>query len=159
MFSHIILGARDLARQTAFYDAVLPHLGLVHREAEDDGGPAGSLWTEPGQDWPQFRVQLPYDRRPATWGNGVQISIRALSRAGVDAAWKSAIAAGGTDEGAPGLRPDYDPDYYGAYVRDPEGNKLCFLNMEAFTQHPAQPQPSDAPLRPDQKTETNDDDD
>lgn len=159
MFSHIILGARDLARQTAFYDAVLPHLGLIRREAEDDGGPAGSLWTEPGRDWPQFWVQLPWDGRPATWGNGLQVSFRAPSRAAVDAAWAAAISAGGKDEGAPGLRPDYDPDYYGAYLRDPEGNKLCLLHMTAFTNLSVQPQPSDAPLRPDRETETNDDDD
>lgn len=159
MFSHIILGARDLDRQTAFYDAVLPHLGLIRRAAEDDGGPAGSLWTEPGTDWPQFWVQLPIDGRPATWGNGVQVSFRAPSQAAVDAAWAAAIAAGGTDEGEPGLRPAYDPDYYGAYIRDPEGNKLCFLHMDAFTEHPAQPQPSSAPLRPDPETEMKNDDD
>lgn len=149
MFSHIILGARDLDLQTAFYDAVLSHLGLIRRAAEDDGGPAGSLWTERGQDWPQFWVQLPFDGRLATAGNGVQVRFRASTQAAVDVAWKAAIAAGGIDEGAPGLRPAYDPDYYGAYARDPEGNKLCFLHMDAFTEIPAQPQPSSAPLRPD----------
>lgn len=159
MFSHIILGARDLDRQAAFYDAVLPHLGLVRREVEDDGGPAGALWTAPGHDWPQFWIQLPFDNQPATPGNGVQVSFLAGSSAAVAAAWKAALQAGGASEGAPGLRLDYAPDYYGAYARDPEGNKLCFLHMDAFTDHPAQRQPSDAPLRPEQKTETDHDDD
>lgn len=159
MFSHIILGALDLDRQAAFYDAVLQNLGLVRREVEGDGGPAGALWTAPGQDWPQFWIQLPFDNHPATPGNGVQVSFRAESCAAVAAAWNAALKAGGTSEGTPGLRLNYAADYYGAYVRDPEGNKLCFLHMDAFTHHSAQPQPLDAPLRPDQKTETNDDDD
>lgn len=110
MFSHIILDARNHDRQTAFHDAVLPHLGLIRRT----------------------------DRAP--------------SRAAVDAAWPAAIAAGGADEGAPALRPGYEPDYYGAYARDPEGDKLCFRHLDAFTEDPAQPQPSDAPLRPDPAT-------
>ncbi|WEF24867.1 VOC family protein [Paracoccus sp. S3-43] len=140
MFSHIILGARDLDRQTAFYDAVLPHLGLVRQPAEPDGGPAGNCWTQPGRDWPQFWVQLPWDGRPATCGNGTQVSFRAETRKAVDAAWTAALAAGGQDEGAPGLRPHYAPDYYGAYCRDPEGNKLCILHMDAFAPRP-RPQP------------------
>ncbi|WP_206614173.1 VOC family protein [Paenirhodobacter populi] len=162
MLSHIILGARDLDRQTAFHDAVLPHLCLVRREVEGDGGPAGVLWTVPGQDWPQFWTQLPFDGHPATPGNSIQVSFRAESCAAVAAAWNAAIHAGGTREGAPGMRLNYAPDYHGTYARDPEGNggnKPCLLHMHAFTDHPAQPQPSDAPLRPDQTTETHHDDD
>lgn len=128
MFTHIILGARDLPRLTAFYDAVLAPLGLVREELEDDGGPPGSMWVMPGRRWPQFFVQLPYNGLPASWGNGTQVSFAAPSRAAVDAAWQALLAAGGRDEGAPGLRPRYAPDYYGAYGRDPEGNKLCFVH-------------------------------
>ena len=135
MFTHIILGARDLERLTGFYDAVLAPLGLVRAPAEDDGGPPGALWTMPGRRWPQFFVQLPFNGLAATWGNGTQVSFAAPSRAAVDAAWQAALAHGGMDEGKPGTREHYDPDYYGAYCRDPEGNKLCFVhadNMEAL---------------------------
>ncbi|TSJ64514.1 VOC family protein [Starkeya sp. 3C] len=129
MFSHIILGARDLARLTAFYDAVLAPLGLLRVDAEDDGGPPGSMWVMPGGAWPQFYVQLPFNGLPATWGNGTQVSFAAPSPAAVDAAWRALVEHGGTDEGAPGLRPNYAADYYGAYGRDPEGNKLCFVHL------------------------------
>lgn len=135
MFSHIILGARDVEVMAAFYDAVLAPLGLARTPVEDDGGPAGMMWTLPGRRWPQFFIQLPFNGLPATWGNGTQVSFAAPSRAGVDAAWRAAMAHGGTDEGRPGLRPHYDPDYYGAYCRDPEGNKLCVVHaggMEAL---------------------------
>lgn len=132
MYSHIILGARDLARQTAFYDEALAPLGLVRQAVEDDGGPAGCLWTLPGRAYPQFWVQRPWNGQPAQAGNGVQISFAAPSQAAVEAAWRAALGAGGTDEGAPGLRPHYAPDYFGAYCRDPEGNKLCFVHVAAF---------------------------
>lgn len=132
MFSHVQVGARDLERLIAFYGAVLGELGLVHMEAMDDGGPPGAIWQRAGQRWPQFVVQVPFNRLPATWGNGWQASFAASSRAAVDAAWRAAIAAGGTDEGAPGLRARYAPDYYGAYCRDPEGNKLCFVHAEGL---------------------------
>ncbi|GAB4069640.1 VOC family protein [Ancylobacter sonchi] len=128
MFTHIILGARDLPRLTAFYDAVLAPLGLVRVEVAEDGGPPGAMWAMPGRRWPQFFVQLPFNGLPATWGNGTQVSFAAPSPAAVDAAWRALVANGGIDEGAPGLRPHYDPDYYGAYGRDPEGNKLCFVH-------------------------------
>lgn len=128
LFSHIILGARDLGRLTAFYDATLAPLGLVRVDEPEDGGPLGAMWVMPGRRWPQFFVQLPWNGLPATWGNGTQVSFAAPSPAAVDAAWAAAIAQGGTDEGAPGLRPHYAPDYYGAYCRDPEGNKLCFVH-------------------------------
>ncbi|MFF7710668.1 VOC family protein [Pseudomonas sp. NPDC007930] len=127
MFSHIILGARDLAALAAFYDPVLAALGLQRMPDEDDGGPAGVGWQLPGQRLPQFFVQLPFNGQPASAGNGTQVSFLAASREQVDAAWAAALAAGGVDEGAPGVRPRYAADYYGAYCRDPEGNKLCVV--------------------------------
>ena len=134
MFSHIILGARDLEQQGRFYDVVLVHLGLSRNPDEngDDGGPDGIIWTMPGRRWPQFCVQLPWNGAAAAPGNGVQVSFAAPSRAAVDAAWSAALAHGGSDEGAPGLRLHYAPDHYGAYVRDPEGNKLCFVHALGF---------------------------
>ena len=89
-------------------------------------------WTSAGREWPQFFVQLPFNGLPATWGNGAQVSFAAPSRGAVDAAWQAAIANGGIDEGKPGLREHYGPDYYGAYCRDPEGNKLCFVHADGL---------------------------
>lgn len=128
MFSHIQLGARDLQKMTAFYDAVLAELGLVRMPDDQDDGPPGSGWQHPHQRWPQFFVQIPFNGLPATWGNGVQVSFAAASQQQVDAAWAMALSLGATDEGAPGIRLRYAPDYYGAYCRDPEGNKLCFVH-------------------------------
>lgn len=128
MFSHVQVGARDLERMVAFYDRVLAPFGLRRQPFEPDGGPPGVIWQRPGRRWPQFVVQLPFNGLPATWGNGWQVSFAAPSQQAVREAWEAAMANGGFDEGAPGLRPHYNADYYGAYCRDPEGNKLCFVH-------------------------------
>ncbi len=134
MFSHIQIGARDLPVMVAFYEAVLMPLGLVRIPDENDGGPAGAGWQRAGQSWPQFYVQQPFNGLPATWGNGVQVSFAALTQEQVRAAWQAALDHGAGDEGAPGLRPQYGQDYFAAYCRDPEGNKLCFVHTDAFGQ-------------------------
>jgi catechol 2,3-dioxygenase-like lactoylglutathione lyase family enzyme len=129
VFSHVIVGARDLARLAGFYDAALGPLGLARAADGAIGGRPAMFWQRPGERWPQFCVQTPINHRlPATWGNGVQVSFAAPTREAVDAAWQAALAHGGTDEGAPGLRERYAPDYYGAYCRDPEGNELSFVH-------------------------------
>lgn len=132
MFSHIQLGARDLHAMIAFYAAVLPHLGLVRMPEEDDGGPAGAGWRAPDKPWPQFYVQLPFNGQQASAGNGTQVSFAARSQAQVRKAWETALAMGATDEGGPGPRPQYGEEYYGAYCRDPEGNKLCFVHAHGL---------------------------
>lgn len=130
MFSHIQLGACDLPRMIVFYDAVLASLGLVRLRDTADGGPPGAGWHYAGAVWPQFYVQTPFNGLPATWGNGTQISFAAASPQQVENAWNIAMQMGGSDEGAPGFRPQYGETYYGAYCRDPEGNKLCFVHSE-----------------------------
>ncbi|MGJ3264611.1 MAG: VOC family protein [Salinarimonas sp.] len=135
IFSHVMVGANDVARLVAFYDAVLAPLGLARGHTEPDGSDtdrAGACWTRPETGWPQFWVQAPFDRRPASVGNGVQVSFMAPSRAAVDATHAAAMAAGGTDEGSPGERPHYGAGYYGAYCRDPEGNKIHFVHTPDF---------------------------
>lgn len=128
MFSHIQIGARDLPKMIAFYDRIFSILGLIRMPEENDGGPAGMGWQRPGQRWPQVFVQLPFNGLPASSGNGMQISFSAQSQQQVRDAWQAALDNGGIDEGAPGLRPQYSEDYFGAYCRDPEGNKLCFVH-------------------------------
>jgi catechol 2,3-dioxygenase-like lactoylglutathione lyase family enzyme len=122
MFSYVSLGTRDLARSVAFYDAVLAPLGHARIEGYDAGA-TSAAW---GQDdpGPHLWVTLPFDGQSASVGNGVMVSFLAQSRAAVDAFHAAALAHGGSDEGAPGLRPEYGPDFYAGYVRDPDGNKL-----------------------------------
>jgi len=124
MFGHVTVGCDDLDAAARFYDAVLGPLGLRHREMKPDGGPPGLCWSAPDRPLPRFYVYRPYDRHPATAGNGTMVAFLADSPAVVDAAYAAGMAAGGRDEGAPGERPHYAVGYYGAYLRDPGGNKI-----------------------------------
>jgi len=116
MLNHVSVGVRDLARASRFYDAALGALGYKRTMSED----FGNAW---GLAWPEFWAQHALEGESAP-GNGIHVAFTAASRKAVDAFHAAALAAGGSDAGAPGLRPDYTPDYYAAFVRDPEGNKL-----------------------------------
>ena len=95
----------------------------AYPERDTRVGRAGGGTVEPRRLW----VGLPYNRQPANHGNGWMAAFTAPSRAAVNEAHAAALAHGGTDEGAPGPRPHYADNYYGAYVRDPDGNKLHFV--------------------------------
>jgi catechol 2,3-dioxygenase-like lactoylglutathione lyase family enzyme len=123
MFSHVTIGTSDLARAIAFYDAALAPLGIARVGGKFEGWAA---WQRPGEA-AKLWVGRPFDGQPAGRGNGWMAAFTAPSRAAVDAAHAAALAAGGRDEGAPSPRPHYAADYYGAYVRDPDGNKLHFV--------------------------------
>lgn len=122
MFSHVTIGTNDFARAAAFYDAALAPLGVLRVPGDHQDLAA---WRRPGEAATLW-IGRPFDGMRATPGNGWMAAFVAPTRAAVDAAYAAAIAAGGTDEGPPGPRPQYSPDYYGAYVRDPDGNKLHF---------------------------------
>ena len=124
MFSHITVGARDLERAGRFYDAVLFPLGLQRRAVQPDGGPAALCWVAPPAALPRFYVYSPFNGGPATAGNGAMVAFVAPSPDAVDAAHAAGLARGGSDEGPPGPRPHYGDGYYGAYLRDPDGNKV-----------------------------------
>lgn len=124
MFSHITVGCTDLPRAAAFYDALLAPLGLVRRAVMPDGGPESACWVSPGQTLPRFYVYIPLDGEPASVGNGCMVAFSAPSAEAVHAAHEAALRRGGRDEGAPGPRPRYGQGYYGAYLRDPDGNKI-----------------------------------
>lgn len=132
MFSHIMIGARDLERMVAFYDVVLEPLGLMRVVDLNAVDEAGIIWRYRDRRWPQFALRRPINGLPATWGNGVQISFAAPSKEGVDHACARAIESGALDEGAPGPRSRYAEDFYAAYCRDPEGNKLCFVHAQGL---------------------------
>jgi catechol 2,3-dioxygenase-like lactoylglutathione lyase family enzyme len=128
MFSYVSLGTKDLARSVRFYDAVMAPLGHNRIEGYDpDASSAAWGLDDPG---PHLWVTQPFDGQPASVGNGTMVSFLANSRAAVDAFHAAALAQGGSDEGAPGLRPHYGPHFYAAYVRDPDGNKInavCYI--------------------------------
>lgn len=125
MFSHASVGIADLERAMAFYDAVLAPLGLRRVSTLPDW-PAAGWGTAPGAR-PQFWVTRPYDQGAPEPGNGAMVAFAAPDRATVNAVHATALAAGGADEGAPGPRAHYHPHYFGAYFRDPDGNKLCVV--------------------------------
>ncbi|MES2339650.1 MAG: VOC family protein [Pseudomonadota bacterium] len=122
MDHYVTLGARDADEAAGFYDAVFAavgwssHMAWPGWRAYSAGGTGKGLtiWT-----------CAPFDGRPASTGNGTMVAIAAPSRDAVDAFHAAALANGGRDEGAAGPRPDYGPDWYAAYVRDPTGNKLA----------------------------------
>ncbi len=123
MLSHVTVGVSDHGRAAAFYDAVLRPLGLVRRPSQDES-PRAVAWHAPGQEVPVLFAGTPFDGQAPGPGNGAMVAFLAPSQAAVDAAHAAGLAAGGTDEGAPGLRPQYGDGYYGAYLRDPDGNKV-----------------------------------
>jgi len=125
MFSHVTVGTADFGRALAFYDALLPPLGYRRFLTEAGIGLAG--YGRDPEATPQFYVTRPLDGRAATAGNGVTVAFEVAERSSVDRFHAAALAHGGGDEGAPGLRPHYHADYYGAYARDPDGNKLCVV--------------------------------
>jgi len=122
MFSHITVGTNDLPRAIEFYGKVLGALGIVlkvHRHQ-----PERAIFAHPDSDV-VFCVYEPIDGAPASVGNGSLVAFEARTRHQVDSFHARAVQLGGVDEGAPGLRLNYSPTYYGAYVRDLDGNKLC----------------------------------
>jgi catechol 2,3-dioxygenase-like lactoylglutathione lyase family enzyme len=123
MLLYVTLGSNDIARAKIFYDATLATLGLVSHHSSDDE--IGYRYANDSAESSECRLWIlkPVLKLPATWGNGTMIALKAETRAAVDAFHKAAMNSGGTDEGAPGLRP-YHASFYACYVRDPDGNKL-----------------------------------
>ena len=135
MFSHLTIGTRDLERAIAFYDAVLRPLGIERLPVKYA---TWASWQRPGEA-PKLWVGLPFNNMPAHPGNGWMAAFSASSRKAVDEAYAAAISAGAEDEGAPGLRPKFGPNYYGAYVRDLDGNKIYFVCREEVATDAASP--------------------
>ena len=103
-------------------------LGLQQKFCEVEKPWAG--WMVPGVARPLFLIGHPFDGMPAQSGNGQMTALLASTRAAVDRTYQAALAHGGMCEGEPGLRPHYHAQYYGAYFRDPDGNKLCVFTMK-----------------------------
>lgn len=136
MLDHMTFRVADIQRAKAFYSAALAPLGYSlcfegnfgfnvlgfdYADPSEPSGRKADVWFVDGPS--------PYGGPAAT--SGCHLAWKAASRAEVDAFYRAAIAAGGKDNGAPGLRPDYHPHYYGGFVIDPEGN-----NIEAVCHRP-----------------------
>ena len=138
MLHHVSVGVTDFARAAKFYDAVLATLGYK-RVADYSPHAIGY-----GETYPEFWIGAPHDGRPASAGNGAHLGFSARTKAQVIKFHEVALAQGASNNGEPGPRPDYGPDYYGAFVYDLDGNKI-----EA-TLHP-RPTPAKAAAKPAKK--------
>lgn len=129
MFSHVFVATNDFERALAFYRPLMALLGVAERFC-DPSRPWAGWQSDPGPR-PLLVLGRPFDGGPHAPGNGQMVALLAASRALVDRAHATALASGGVCEGPPGLRPQYHAHYYGAYFRDPDGNKLCVACHEA----------------------------
>ena len=126
MIDHISLPVSDYARSRAFYDKALGALGFkVAMEITDAPDFIGAGYGALGAPEPVFWIGAARVAGAAPVSpDGQHIAFRAANRAAVDAFYRETLAAGGTDNGAPGLRPHYHPSYYAAFVLDPDGHRL-----------------------------------
>src|SRR5262245_17521097 len=121
MIGYVTIGVNDFEKARSFYDKALGGLGAKRAFANERmQGYASKISPA------QLMICTPYDGAKATAGNGTMVSLLAPSREVVDQVHKDALAAGGKDEGAPG---DRGGGFYGAYFRDPDGNKICVFKM------------------------------
>jgi len=130
MLSHVYVGINNFEPALAFYSALMAELGTRLRFS--DASKPWAAWQPAEGGRPLFVIGAPFDGQAAGCGNGQMIALMAPSREAVDRAYAAALAHGGYSEGEPGLRPQYHANYYGAYFRDPEGNKLCVVCHDAL---------------------------
>jgi catechol 2,3-dioxygenase-like lactoylglutathione lyase family enzyme len=123
MIGYVTIGSNDLDKARAFYSQVLGVLGAKEVMKFD----SGFTMYGAGKNQPMVAITKPYDKNTATVGNGMMVALAAPSRAKVDEVYAKAMTLGAKDEGKPGSRGEMSPgqEFYGAYFRDLEGNKLC----------------------------------
>jgi len=128
MIGYLTIGAADLAQSKFFYDAVLGAIGWKRFAEQGSFIDYGLGGRNDGQSiW----LCTPYDGKEARAGNGIMVGFDAITPEQVHAFYDAAMTHGGSDEGAPGPRPDYGPEWYAAYLRDPTGNKLAIVCHKA----------------------------
>ena len=118
IMNHVSIGTNRFDEAVEFYDVVLTTIG-ASRQHEIPG-----VAVAYGKLFPEFWVQRPLDGESASSGNGTHFAFLAPNRASVDEFYRVALSAGGTSDGEPGLRPEYGPGYYGAFVFDLDGHKI-----------------------------------
>jgi lactoylglutathione lyase len=125
MFSHVFIGVTDFERALNFYRPLMACLGHTEKFCDLERPWAG--WHNSGDERPLLVISKPFDQQPHKVGNGQMTAFISQTRDVVDLAYRIALSSGGASEGAPGLREEYHDSYYGAYFRDPDGNKLCVV--------------------------------
>lgn len=125
MIAYVTLGADDIAQAERFYTALLGPLGYSRDVYH------GDLSYIPPGPGPDLYIKRPFNGAGASTGNGTMVALEAGTQAQVRALHAAGIAAGGTDDGPPGFRDDYSADFFVAYLRDPQGNKLALFSTEA----------------------------
>ena len=127
MIHHVSLGTNDLKRAKNFYDPLMSLIGFRLLKLSETAAHYGASDIV-------FSLETPVDGRPATAGNGAHVAFQAPDRQTVRRFHETAVANGGTDEGRPGLRQNYNAHYYGAFVRDLDGNKIEAVTFTAREQ-------------------------
>ncbi|WP_028604431.1 VOC family protein [Ottowia thiooxydans] len=123
MFSHVFVGISDFDRSLNFYRQIFQVLGFKERFCDPEKPWAG--WESTPGPRPLFVIAKPFNTEAPSPGNGTMVAFMASSRAKVERVYELALLLGAAPEGAPGLRPEYHEQYFGAYFRDLDGNKLC----------------------------------
>ncbi|MGB6911493.1 MAG: VOC family protein [Pseudolabrys sp.] len=118
MIDHISIAVRDIKVAEEFYTALLSPLGLVKLREWPDAA------VGYGKKYPEFWINRRADMAAVGSDSGVHTCLRAVSTEAVDAFHAAALAGGGSCDGAPGLRPEYNQRYYAAFIRDPDGNRI-----------------------------------
>ena len=129
MIGYVTLGTNDIDKAREYYDALLGSVGATRLMQFGDDVGGFTMW---GTSWgkPAVAVTRPYNKRAAVPGNGNMVALVMDSRDKVDALHAKALELGGSCEGPPGLRGEEGPQaFYGAYFRDPEGNKICAFRV------------------------------
>ena len=134
MIAYITVGVDDIALAQRFYTAFLPALGYEMEEYHGDLSFALPVPAGQAPVWPEFYVKSPFDGAAASAGNGTMVAFEARTQRQVRDLHAAALAAGGSDEGQPGFRASYGPNFYVGYLRDPQGNKIAL-----FSSNPDEP--------------------
>lgn len=125
MFSHVFIGVANFEQALSFYRELMRGLGIEEKFCDFSRPWAG--WHCAGGTRPLLIIGKPYNQQPHQSGNGQMVAFLSPSRAIVRNSHELALSYGCKSEGEPGLRPEYHTNYYGAYFRDPDGNKLCVV--------------------------------
>jgi catechol 2,3-dioxygenase-like lactoylglutathione lyase family enzyme len=128
MIHHVSLGTANVARARAFYDPLMSLIGFRLIKLSETALHYGASDIV-------FSLETPVDGKPASAGNGIHVAFQAPDRETVRRFHETALQNGGADEGRPGIRANYNANYYGAFVRDPDGNKIeavTFTARESF---------------------------
>lgn len=129
MIAYLTVGTDDIASAKRFYSAFLSDLDYKLTESHE--GLSYVMDTQKGQPAsPDFYVKPTFDGNPASAGNGAMVAFKARSQSQVRALYAAALAAGGADEGKPGFRAAYGPNFYVCYLRDPQGNKIALFSSD-----------------------------